>query len=438
MEKNIRNNVKYAGTESEIWSDLNERFGKESAPRAYELKQKIASTRQGALPYQHILPSYGPYGMKLSPYIPSLDVLVTTYHMVAEDERQRAVSNENINPHESAAFKAFQRRNGPLGSNKERSGTKAVKEGIEHCTECNKDGNSKGTRPVANMAHKEEEEGEWIFDSGCTEYITYLSNILVNKKATHFEAPVIIPNGDSIPVKGKGDYKRNLIGAGRCRGGLYRMKIIHGRKAMATTVETWHRRLGHASKGKLVKVDFLKTSINDLGDFCDSCAKAKHTRLPFPSSFIKTSAPFELIHCDIWGGYRVSSYTKANYFLTIVDDFSRAVWLFLLKHKSEASQCLKIFHKMIEVQFEKQIKRVRCDNGGEFTSNDMLEFYNEKGILLETTCPHTPQQNGVVERKHRHLLETTRALRIGANRPKRFWGECILTAAHVIIRLPSK
>ncbi|GJZ71219.1 retrovirus-related pol polyprotein from transposon TNT 1-94 [Tanacetum coccineum] len=93
---------------------------------------------------------------------------------------------------------------------------------------------------------------------------------------------------------------------------------------------------------------------------------------------------------------------------------------------------------MIEVQFEKQIKRVRCDNGREFTSNDMLEFYNEKGILFETTCPHTPQQNGVVERKHRHLLETAHALRIGANLPKRFWGECILTATHVINCLPSK
>ncbi|GJV14837.1 hypothetical protein Tco_1360160 [Tanacetum coccineum] len=67
-------------------------------------------------------------------------------------------------------------------------------------------GNSEGTKPVANMAHKEDEEGEWIFDSGCTKYITYLSDILVNKKTTHFEAPVVILNGDSIPVKGKEDY----------------------------------------------------------------------------------------------------------------------------------------------------------------------------------------------------------------------------------------
>ncbi|GJT45638.1 hypothetical protein Tco_0954353, partial [Tanacetum coccineum] len=62
------------------------------------------------------------------------------------------------------------------------------------------------TGPVPNMAHKEDEESEWIFDSGCTEYITYLSNILVNKKATHFDAPIVIPNGDSIPVIRKGDY----------------------------------------------------------------------------------------------------------------------------------------------------------------------------------------------------------------------------------------
>ncbi|GKC56080.1 hypothetical protein Tco_1083678 [Tanacetum coccineum] len=147
-------------------------------------------------------------------------------------------------------------------------------------------GNSEGTKPVANIAHKEDEEGEWIFDLGCTEYITYLSNILVNKKATHFKAPVVIPNWDSILVKGKGDYilpggikvngvlyvpdfkcnilsisrlsrdiqccisffldfyvmqglqRRNLIGAGRCEEGLYRMKMVQARRDMATTVET--------------------------------------------------------------------------------------------------------------------------------------------------------------------------------------------------------
>ncbi|GJW83996.1 retrovirus-related pol polyprotein from transposon TNT 1-94 [Tanacetum coccineum] len=153
--------------------------------------------------------------------------------------------------------------------------------------------------------------------------------------------------------------------------------------------------------------------------------EAKISRLPFPVSTTKTHACFDLIHCDIWGKYRTPSLTRASYFLTIVDDFSRATWVYLLKQKHEASMCLKAFHKMVQVQFEKNIRRIRCDNGGEFISNQMIEFYANQGIILETSCIHTPQQNGVVERKHRHLLETARALRFEANLPTRFWGECI-------------
>nr|GFB19603.1 retrovirus-related Pol polyprotein from transposon TNT 1-94 [Tanacetum cinerariifolium] len=248
------------------------------------------------------------------------------------------------------------------------------------------------------------------------------------------ERPVTIPNGESIPVKGKGevvfkgglnikgvlfvtnftcnllsvrrltkdlhcavtffpdffvlqDLKAgNLIGAGDCRGGLYWMGgIKEERKAMTVTIDAWHRRLEHASNIKLRP-----------------------------------------------------SLTGANYFLTIVDDYSRAVWIYLLKHKHEASFCLSDFYNMVKTLFEKGIKRIRCDNGGEFISNSMNEFYKEWGIVLETTCPHNPQQNRVVERKHMHLLEIARALRFKASLPTTFWGECILTATYIVNRLPSK
>lgn len=69
------------------------------------------------------------------------------------------------------------------------------------------------------------------------------------------------------------------------------------------------------------------------------------------------------------------------------------------------------FYNMIYTQFEKKIKKIRSDNGGEFVSNVMFNFYEEKGIILETSCIHTPQQNLVIERKHRHLLEIARELR---------------------------
>lgn len=339
-------------------------------------------------------------------------------------------------------------------------------------------------KPISHLTGKSDDNGDWIVDSGSTEHITHNIGILENRTQNRFETPVVIPNGDAIPVEGRGEctlpggtkikdvlhipkftcnllsvsrlsndlqsaitffpdfcvmqklHTRKLIGTGECRRGLYRMRLIDNRrKAMMTSGDTWHKRLGHASADKLAQIDLLGNfSCNKL---CDSCSKAKHTRLPFQDSNTRTKDCFDLLHCDIWGKYRTPSFSGASYFLTIVDDFSRGVWVFLLKHKHEASQCLKFFCKMINTQFGKSVKRVRSDNGGEFTSNDMLKFYSEQGMMLETTCPHTPQQNGVVERKHRHLIETARALRFEANLPKRFWGECVLTAAYLINRLPS-
>lgn len=68
----------------------------------------------------------------------------------------------------------------------------------------------------------------------------------------------------------------------------------------------------------------------------------------------------------------------------------------------------------------------------------MKTFYATEGILLETSYIKMPQQNGVVERKHRHLLEVARSLRLEAMFPIKFWGECILTTTYIINRLPSK
>lgn len=92
---------------------------------------------------------------------------------------------------------------------------------------------------------------------------------------------------------------------------------------------------------------------------------------------------------------------------------------------------------MVETQFEKRVKRIRTDNRYEFQSRFMLEFYKDHGIFLETSCPYTPQQNGIVDRKHRHLLEVARALRFQALLPIEFWGECVQMAAYIINKLPT-
>lgn len=109
-----------------------------------------------------------------------------------------------------------------------------------------------------------------------------------------------------------------------------------------------------------------------------------------------------------------------------------------MKHKSEVERYLPMFICMVENQFGKQIKHVRTDNDMEFTSNYMQNFYENRGIVMELSCTYTPQQNGIVECKHRHILEVARALRFHSGLPIRFWGECVLTAVYIINRLPSK
>ena len=110
---------------------------------------------------------------------------------------------------------------------------------------------------------------------------------------------------------------------------------------------------------------------------------------------------FQLIHIDIWGPFSVTSYSGHQFFLTIVDDYSRFTWLFLMKTKSETRGLLNNFLIYVHTQFNTRIQTIRTDNGQEF---NMPTFYQDHGIIHQTTCVETPEQNGRVERKHQHLL----------------------------------
>ena len=104
---------------------------------------------------------------------------------------------------------------------------------------------------------------------------------------------------------------------------------------------------------------------------------------------------------DIWGPFSKSSIHGHRYFLTILDDFSRYTWVVLLKSKSEVKTHVQNFINLIENQFETKIKCIRSDNGPEFF---LKEFFSSKGIIHQTSCVYTPQQNGRVEHKHQHIL----------------------------------
>jgi transposase InsO family protein len=93
---------------------------------------------------------------------------------------------------------------------------------------------------------------------------------------------------------------------------------------------------------------------------------------------------------------------------------------------------------MVQTQFSAKIQILRSDNGGEYINREFREYFQNHGLIHETTCPYTPQQNGVAERKNRHILETARALLLGSHVPSRHWTDAVVTAVHLLNRMPSK
>ena len=100
----------------------------------------------------------------------------------------------------------------------------------------------------------------------------------------------------------------------------------------------------------------------------------------FPTSISHALEPFSLIHCNVWGPYRTPSSSGASYFLTIVDDCSRGVWIFLMKNKSEVAILIPQFRTFVLNQFHKSLRCVRSDNGTKFTS--LRPFCESLGLPL--------------------------------------------------------
>ncbi|GAA0149387.1 transmembrane signal receptor [Lithospermum erythrorhizon] len=211
--------------------------------------------------------------------------------------------------------------------------------------------------------------------------------------------------------------------------------VVHTVKVFDAKV--WHNRLGHTS-GVVMQHMFPLSSVNSMNNIpCVVCPLAKQQRLSFNKSVSSSSDIFQLVHIDLWRPYKTQTRTGTTYFLTIVEDYSRTTWTFLISSKTQVGPMIKQFFVMVQTQFNKTIKTIRTDNGTEFGNHDIINFFTSHGILHQKSCPYTPQQNGIVERKHKHLLQTARALMFQSSLPIHFWGDAILVATHIINRLPS-
>jgi transposase InsO family protein len=201
----------------------------------------------------------------------------------------------------------------------------------------------------------------------------------------------------------------------------------------------WHRRLAHVGMKNLHKLLKRKhilglTNVHFEKDrICSACQAGKQVGAHHPHKNIMTiDRPLELLHMDLFGLIAYISIGGSKYCLVIVDDYSRFTWVFFLQEKSQTQETLKRFLRRAQNEFELRIKKIRSNNGTEFKNSQIEGFLEEEGIQHEFSSPYTPQQNGIVERKNRTLLDMARTMPDEYKTPDRFWVEAINTDCYSI------
>ena len=172
---------------------------------------------------------------------------------------------------------------------------------------------------------------------------------------------------------------------------------------------------------------------------CAACQYGKQMRLPFPKGKSwRATSKLQLVHTDVGGPQKTPSLNGSKYYIAFIDDFSRMCWIYFMKNKTEVASIFYKFKAWVENQSERKMQILRSDNGTEYTSDKFSKFCEDAGIEHQLTTPYTPQQNGVVERKNRTILEMARCLLHDKDLPKKFWAEAASTSVFLLNRLPTK
>ena len=272
--------------------------------------------------------------------------------------------------------------------------------------------------------------------------------------------PVVIQKGAEVKfVRNSVVFVMNdkSYDVGHKHGKLFKLNTVPFETCCMSSVnvspEIWHMRYCHLGYDNLKilsgqnMVKGLDMTFNKKINDCEGCIMGKHMRTSFPKKSINVSTNvLELIHSDVVGPFNVDSLGGSRYFVTFIDDFSRYHTVYMMKHKSEVFEKFKQFVSMSENLFRNRVKKIlfgncvkklRSDNGGEYSSNDLEQFCNDRGIIRETTVPYTPQQNGIAERANRTLMEMVRSMLHHGNMPLKFWAEALSTAVYLKNRSPT-
>ena len=212
----------------------------------------------------------------------------------------------------------------------------------------------------------------------------------------------------------------------------------------------WHLRLGHLNytyMNQLMKkemVDSLNYDVDTQSQKeCEACVLGKMQKKPFPKqSQHRATRPYEIVHSDVCGPMQVKSKGGSKYMLTFTDDFSRYTTAYFIKSKSEVLSKFMEYvnsvekhsgHQIMKLNIfaEEDVKVLRSDNGGEYTSDKFTKFCADKGILHEFTVPYCPRQNCVGEQLNRIIMEGARSMLYQAKLPLDFWAKACSTAVYL-------
>ncbi|GJS73224.1 retrovirus-related pol polyprotein from transposon TNT 1-94 [Tanacetum coccineum] len=206
-------------------------------------------------------------------------------------------------------------------------------------------------------------------------------------------------------------------------------------KATSSKAWLWHHRLSHLnfdtinllSKNNIMtglpKLKFVKDHL------CFSCELGKAKRKSFHTKTTPSSKRrLQLLRTDLCGPMRVESINRKKYVLVIVDDYSRYTWTHFLRSKDETPAVLIDFLTLVQRGLHAQVRTVRTDKGMEFLNKTLHAYFAKEGIRHETSTARTPEQNGVVERQNRTLVEAARIMPSAAKTPLFFWAKAIATA----------
>nr|GFB86954.1 putative ribonuclease H-like domain-containing protein [Tanacetum cinerariifolium] len=194
---------------------------------------------------------------------------------------------------------------------------------------------------------------------------------------------------------------------------------------------------------KVYYVKGLGYNLFSVGQFCDKCLEVAFRKSTFfvqkedgkihrkhhkSKTAFASNKPLYLLHMDLCGPMRVESINGKRYVLIVVYDYSWYTWVFFLHSKDEASDVIISFIKKTQVNLQLQVQRVRTDNGTEFKNKTLAKFFDEVGITQQFFAVRMPQQNGVVKRRNRTLVEAARTMLLFANLPLFLWDEAIAIA----------